>query len=202
VSTVEQAIAALRAGEPVVLPFDTVYGLAARPDSDEPVRKLYALKGRVHTQPSALVAASLDALLDAAPELREGLVRVRDLLPGPYTFILPNPARRFRWLTGENPDAIGVRIPALEGAAKEVVHDVGLVVATSANHPGDGDPATFEEVPEDIRRGAGAAVDGGPVAGVASTVIDVTGAEPRLIRRGTASPDEALRRLGATVRSS
>ena len=68
-STVDDAIVALRAGQPVVLPFDTVYGLAADPYHDEPVRRLYHLKGRQETQPTALVASSLDYLLECVPEL-------------------------------------------------------------------------------------------------------------------------------------
>ena len=58
-------IAALEAGEPVVLPFDTVYGLAAEPFDEESTRRLYALKGRTETQPTALVAADVERLARA-----------------------------------------------------------------------------------------------------------------------------------------
>jgi len=62
-------IEALRSGLPVVLPFDTVYGLASEPHHEESTRRLYELKGRPPTQPTALVAASVDALRAALPEL-------------------------------------------------------------------------------------------------------------------------------------
>lgn len=200
---IDEAVAALRAGEPVVMPFDTVYGIAADPYREEPATRLYRLKGRPETQPAALVATSLDYLLECVPELRGRAASLaRLLLPGPVTLVVPNPARRYRWLTGANPDAIGVRVPELEGPGAEVLERAGAVVATSANLPGEPDPKTLEEVPEEIRAGAAAVVDGGPLPGTPSTVIDLTGPEPRVLREGMLSGDEALRRLGSPVRSS
>jgi L-threonylcarbamoyladenylate synthase len=202
-SGVEEAVAALRAGKPVVLPFDTVYGLAADPYRDEPARRLYRLKGRDESQPTALIASSFDFLLECVPELRgRAAVLARALLPGPVTLVLPNPARRYRWITGSSPDSIGVRVPELGGPGGEVLAHVGAVVATSANHPGGPDPRRLEEVPADIRTGAGAAVDGGELSGTPSTVIDLTGPEPRVLREGALPEEEVLRRLGAPVRSS
>jgi len=196
------AVEALREGKPVVMPFDTVYGLAADPGREEPVRRLYKLKGREETEPSALVAWDFDALLDRVPELKGHAASLaRLLLPGPVTLILPNPARRFRWLTGTNPEAIGVRVPAFDGPGAEVLERVGAVAATSANHPGGRDPKRLDEVPEEIRAGAGALVDGGELPGSPSTVIDLTGSEPRVLREGALPAEEAMRRLGAAVRS-
>ncbi len=184
-----------------MLPFDTVYGLAAEPHRKESTERLYRLKGRPPAQPSALVAADLDALVQHLPELREDPA-VRALLPGPFTLILPNPSRRFPWLTGTTPEAIGVRVPELSGSAADVIGRLGAVVATSANHPGGPDPARVEEVPEEIRAGAGAVVDGGELPGTPSTVVDLTGDEPRVLRAGAVGGEEALRRLGSAVRSS
>ncbi len=196
------AIEALREGKPVVMPFDTVYGLAADPSREEPVRRLYKLKGRDETEPSALVAWDFDYLLECVPELRGPAATLAQLLlPGPVTLILPNPARRFRWLTGTNPEAIGVRVPAFDGPGAEVLERVGAVAATSANHPGGRDPKRLDEVPEEIREGAGALVDGGELPGSPSTVIDLTGGKPRIIRDGALPAEEALRRLDAAVRS-
>jgi L-threonylcarbamoyladenylate synthase len=196
------AVEALREGKPVVMPFDTVYGLAADPGREEPVRRLYKLKGRDETEPSALVAWDLEALLERVPELKGHAASLaRLLLPGPVTLILPNPARRFRWLTGTNPEAIGVRVPAFDGPGAEVLERVGAVAATSANHPGGRDPKRLDEVPEEIRAGAGALVDGGELPGSPSTVIDLTGSEPRVLREGALPAEEAMRRLGAAVRS-
>jgi L-threonylcarbamoyladenylate synthase len=201
-AVVEDAVQAIRAGKPVVLPFDTVYGLAAEPYLEKSTRRLYELKGRVEAQPSALVASSLDFLFECVPELRgRAGTLARLLLPGPVTLILPNPARRFQWITGPNKEAIGVRVPVLDGPGAEVLERVGAVVATSANHPGGPDPGRREDVPQDIRSGAAAVVDGGELPGTPSTVIDLTGAEPRILREGALPAAEALSRLAAAVPS-
>ena len=196
------AVEALRGGESVVMPFDTVYGLAADPHREEPMQRLYQLKGRDLAEPSALVAHDFDFLLGCVPELRGRAASLAQLLlPGPVTLILPNPARRFRWLTGTNPEAIGVRVPDFDGPGAEVLKRVGAVVATSANHPGGRDPRRLDEVPDDIRAGAAAVVDGGELPGSPSTVIDLTGPAPRVLRDGALPAEEALRRLDAAVRS-
>jgi L-threonylcarbamoyladenylate synthase len=193
------AAEALRAGEPVVLPFDTVYGLAAEPHHEASTTRLYALKGRDATQPTALVAPSVAALITVFPELD---TRVAELLPAPLTLVVSNPARRFPWLTGGNPDALGVRVPVLPDVTRTTLERVGAVVATSANLPGGADPRRLEDVPEAIRAGAAAVVDGGELPGTPSTVVDLAGAEPRILREGAVSGDEVLRRLKAPVRSS
>ena len=195
----KDVLAALRAGQPVVLPFDTVYGLAAEPHHEASTRRLYELKGRAPTQPTALVAANVAALSACLPELDE---RVAELLPAALTLIVRNPARRFPWLTGTNPDALGIRVPLLPDTTRALLEDVGPVVATSANRPGDPDPRRLDEVPAELREGAGAVVDGGRLPGTPSTVVDITGPEPRVLREGAVPGHEVLRRLGAAVRSS
>jgi L-threonylcarbamoyladenylate synthase len=197
---IEEAVAAIKAGQPVVIPTDTVYGLCSSPYSERYVRRLYRLKGRDETQPTALMAADLDWLLECLPELRgrSGVI-ARTLLPGPYTLILANPARRFRWLTGTNPDAIGVRVPELAGPGAEVLQLAGAVAATSANLPGGADPRTLDDVPQEIREGAAAVVDGGELPGAPSTVLDFTAAEPRVLREGAAPSAEALAGVAAAL---
>lgn len=171
------AVAALRRGEPVVLPTDTVYGLCCEASTPEPTERLYALKRRELTQPSALLAASVDDLAAALPELDRAQV-----LGGPYTLILPNPARRFPWICGETPEKIGVRVPELPDAAADVVRRFGVVVATSANLHGRPDPRSVEELAPELR--ACVVVDAGELLGTPSTVIDFTGDEPRVLRQG------------------
>ena len=194
-NTVEEAVAAIRAGEPVVLPFDTVYGLAAREDEDSAGR-LYALKGRGAEQPTALVASDAESLAERIPELK-----TEWLLRGPLTLIVPNPARRFPWLTGANPDTIGVRLPELTGHTAEILASVRVLAATSANHPGGADPKQLADVPEDIRAGAGAVIDAGALPGKPSTVVDLTSAEPRVLREGAVATAEVLARITSSRRA-
>jgi L-threonylcarbamoyladenylate synthase len=189
----ESAVTALRAGQLVVLPTDTVYGLCADAYHEEPYRRLCRLKSRPETMPSALLAADFEAMLDAVPEARgRAAVAARALLPGPLTLVLPNPARRFRWLTGTTPETIGVRVPELPPEGRAVLQRVGVVVATSANSHGGEDPARLEDVPEEILEGVGAVVDAGELPGTASTVLDLTGREARLLREGAVPAEEAL----------
>jgi L-threonylcarbamoyladenylate synthase len=193
VGAVDDAVAALEAGGLVVLPTDTVYGLAALPDK-EPVERLLALKGKPAGTPIALVAASVDVLLDRVPELRgrdESLARA--LLPGPYTLVLSNPARRFPWLCGTAPGSIGVRVPSLAGDAAAILRRVGAVAATSANLHAGADPRTAGDVPAEVAAAA-LVVDGGELPGTASTVIDFTTPVPRVIREGAAPSADAIRR--------
>ena len=197
---VEAAVGALRAGLPVVLPTDTVYGLCANAYSEEPVRRAYELKGREPLQPSALLAGDVDVLLECLPELRGRVGPIlRALLPGPFTLVVPNPARRYPWLTGERADTIGVRVPELPVPADVVLSRAGLVMATSANLPGGSDPARLEDVPDKILEGCGAVIDAGELPGVPSTVIDLAGDEPSVLRQGAVSEAEALKRVTGLV---
>lgn len=197
---VARAIEAVEAGEPVLLPTDTVYGLVTSADREDYTTRVYRLKGRDETQPSALLAGSLEHLFVCIPELLgRSAVIVRALLPGPYTLILPNPARRFRWLTGTRTDAIGVRVPELLEPARRVVDAAGCLMATSANDPGGPNPATLDDVPLRIREGCAAELDLGPLPGTPSTVIDFTRDEPDVIREGIAPASEAIARVQAAL---
>jgi len=158
------AVAALRGGRAVILPTDTVYGLCALPEHED---VLYELKGRDRSKPVALLAADLETLVAAVPGLdRSALERY---LPGPYTLV-------FR--------KVGVRVPSLPPAAAEIVSAVGVVAATSANLSGGPDPRRVEDIPKEIRAACGAIVDAGELPGIPSTVIDLSGEEPRVLRQG------------------
>jgi L-threonylcarbamoyladenylate synthase len=197
---VEQVIEAIRSGLPVLLPTDTVYGLIASAEREEYATRAYRVKGRAGTQPTALLAADLEALFACVPELRERAeVVVRELLPGPYTLILPNPARRFPWLTGGRTEAIGVRVPALPEPVRRIVGAVGCVLATSANEPGGPSPASLDDVPRRLREAVAAELDLGPLPGTPSTVIDFTRDEPLVIRDGAAPAAQAIARVRAAL---
>jgi L-threonylcarbamoyladenylate synthase len=195
---IERAVEAIQAGEPVVLPTDTVYGLCTTPHRSEPVRRLAQLKDRDEAQPIALVAESVEVLFECVPELlgRSGEI-IRALLPGAYTLVLPNPSRRFGWLAGTRPDTIGVRVPHLSGPGARVLARVGAVAATSANVHGGEEVRRLKDVPAEIRAGCAALVDGGELPGTPSTVIDFTGAKPVVLREGAGLASDALDRVSA-----
>jgi len=193
VTATDAAVAALRAGECVVLPTDTVYGLCADAYHEAPVRRLLRIKKRPPELPIALIASDFEVVLDAVPELRgRAAVSARALLPGPYTLVLPNPAKRFRWLTGMRPETIGVRMPDLPAAAKEMLDRFGAVAATSANVHGGADPASVDQISEEVTRFVTVVVDVGILPGTPSTVVDLTGSEPQVLREGAVPAPEAL----------
>jgi L-threonylcarbamoyladenylate synthase len=191
---------AIRAGKIVILPTDTVYGLVASARSAAPVEKLYEVKGRDLWQPSALLAADLETLVEWLPELSgRAAVIAHALLPGPYTLILPNPARRYPWITGETPETIGVRVPELPDLVDRILSQVGCVVATSANLPGGPNPRRVEDIPGELLERVAAVVDAGVLPGTPSTIIDFSRAEPRVVREGAASAADAIDRASAAL---
>ena len=184
---VERAVAALRSGDAVILPTDTVYGLCVAPGH---AARLAELKGRPASMPAALLCADVERLVELVPPAAP----YAGALPGPYTLILPNAEGRFPELGGG--ETIGVRVPLLTGAAAEIVRQVGAVAATSANFHGRADPRRLEDVAPELRRACAAEADGGELPGTPSTVVDLTGLEPRVVREGAVPAAEALRRLG------
>jgi L-threonylcarbamoyladenylate synthase len=175
----DEVVAALRAGRAVILPTDTVYGLCALPEYEE---VLYELKDRDRSKPVALLAAEVDAITAAVPGLDP--VVLSRLLPGPYTLVVRSPGG----------GTVGVRVPDLPPVAAEVVRTVGVVAATSANTSGGPDPRRVEDVSREMRTACGAIVDAGELPGTVSTVVDLTGSEPRVLREGAVPADEALAR--------
>jgi L-threonylcarbamoyladenylate synthase len=197
---IDKAVDAIQRGRPVILPTDTVYGLATTALHAEAVLNLYRLKQRPITQPTALLAPDVEMLFELVPELRgRAGVIARALLPGPYTLVLPNPARRYSWLTGTNYDGIGVRVPELPEPSATLLRRVSALAATSANRAGGLDPSKLDDVPDELREAAAVALNDHELPGVPSTVLDFTGPEPRVLREGAGSSAEAFERAREAV---
>jgi L-threonylcarbamoyladenylate synthase len=176
---------------------DTVYGLACDPEDADAVRRLYALKGRPPRKPSAVMWFSRGAALAALPELggrTRGLLE--QLLPGGVTVLVPNPRRRFPLACGPDPETLGVRVPDVPSLSTIE----RPVLQTSANLAGEPDVKRMEDVPATIREGADLVLDGGELAGVPSTVIDLRGFETRgewtILREGLVSASAIAAALG------
>ena len=165
--------AVIRAGGVVVFPADTVYGLACDPDNPEAIAKLYALKGRVPTKPSALMFFSLSDLPFIPGNGRR-------LLPGPVTLLVPGP----------NGTKLGIRVPQDLGSPLSVLQ-------SSANRSGEPDATKLGDVPSSIREQADLVIDGGPLPGTPSTVIDLTVDPYRIVREGALTAADVRSRLGS-----
>ena len=169
--TFERCIAV---GGVAVFPADTVYGLACEPDLDEAVRRLYALKRRRPDKPAAVMFFQVDLARAALPELGERTrAALETLLPGGVTALLPNPRRRFPLACGPDPDTLGLRVPALPPALDALGAVRWPVLQSSANLAGAADARDVAAVPDEIRREADLVLDGGPLPGTPSTVVDL-----------------------------
>jgi L-threonylcarbamoyladenylate synthase len=197
VATFERCISV---GGVALFPADTVYGLATEPDSREGVERLYALKGRPPARPAAVMFFQRDLALAALPELgprtRGALER---LLPGPVTLLVPNPARRYPLACGPEPERLGIRVPALDGALAPLAAARWPVLQSSANVSGGTDARRLDDVDERIRRGVDLQLDGGELPGTPSTVVDLTRWEDAddysIVRQGALSPGDVAARL-------
>ena len=179
------AEARLRAGALVVLPTDTVYGVGCAAYRSDACERLYMLKARPTSQPTAVVAGTLAGLLDLLPELDGAAAeRCRSLLPGPVTLIVPNPARRFAYLCGDDPTRLGVRVPVLDPAVAALADAVGGLALTSANLRGGVPARRADGVPPQVAAACAFVADGGELPGTPSAVLDVTGPEPVVLRDG------------------
>jgi L-threonylcarbamoyladenylate synthase len=178
-----------------LFPSDTVYGLATGPESEAGVGRLYALKGRPPERPSALMFFDLDLALATLGELgtrtRAALGR---LLPGPFTLVLPNPARRYPLACGPRPDRLGVRVPALSGELAGLTGVRRPILQSSANRSGGPEARRLDDVDAHIREGVDLELDGGELPGVPSTVVDLAAYEAggrfEVMREGAVSAAE------------
>ena len=175
----------IAAGGVALFPADTVYGLACAPDDEDAFRRIYELKGRPESKPSAVMWFHRDAVdLEVGERTRAAMDA---LLPGMVTLLLPNPARRYPLACGPDPSVIGVRVPQLPGM------DLWRrpILQTSANLAGGPEARRLADVPESIRAGVDLCIDGGELPGVASTVIDLSGFEADgawdIVREGAVS---------------
>jgi L-threonylcarbamoyladenylate synthase len=180
--------ACIRAGGVAVFPADTVYGLACDPENADAVHRLYELKGRRPDKPAAVMFFSIPELPELGPRTRALMAR---LLPGAVTLLLPNPRGRFALAGG---DALGLRVPELPALAAVRLP----VLQSSANRAGEPDARRLSDVPEPIRGGADLVLDGGELAGTASTVVDLRTYESdgsiQVVRVG-AVPEAVIRSL-------
>jgi L-threonylcarbamoyladenylate synthase len=177
------AVDALRSGLIVGVPTDTVYGIGADPFCESAVAALFATKGRPGIKPIPILVASIwQARLLAAVDERAGEAAAR-YWPGPLTLVLPRAPGMPAWVGDPERDTVGVRVPDHPGALA-LLKAFGPVAVTSANRTGEGPPSDDE--------GARAAFGGlvavylpGAGAGLAaSTVVDLSGPEPVVLRQG------------------
>ncbi len=201
---IARAAALLRAGELVAFGTETVYGLGADATDARAVAQVFAAKGRPHFNP--LICHYPDA--DAAFAQVEPTVMARRLAaclwPGPLTLVLPRRADcPVALLTGAGLETLAVRVPS-HASAQALLCAVGRpVAAPSANRSGQVSPTTAQHVLDGLAGRIAAVLDSGPCAvGVESTVLDLSGARPLLLRPGGATVEAIEALIGPVGRGS
>jgi L-threonylcarbamoyladenylate synthase len=187
---VDAAVAALRRGDLVVLPTDTVYGVAADAFTPAAVQRLLAAKGRGRDMPvPVLVGAwrTLDGLASSVSPTARSLVEA--FWPGPLTLIVPA-AASLAWDLGETRGTVAVRMP-LDPVALAVLEQTGPLAVSSANRTGSPPPAEAAQARSQLGTSVAVYLDGGPTGDpVPSTIVDLTGDRPRVVRAGALPTDQ------------
>lgn len=192
---IQDAVDALERGDLVVFPTDTVYGIAARPQDPAALRKLFLAKQRADDRAIPVLAGSAAdahrvAMFDGPAE------RLAAAWPGPITLILPRTEESAPWDLGGDPATVGVRIPR-HLLALALLGQTGPLAVTSANRSGE---PPLEDA-DSLARAFGDDVavylcQEASLSGTASTVVDLTGEVPRILRAGAVSEADIARSLG------
>jgi L-threonylcarbamoyladenylate synthase len=184
---VAAAVTAVLKGELVVLPTDTVYGVGADAFSPAAVMALLAAKGRGRDMPPPVLVGTIraaTALVDDLPS--DGQRLIDEFWPGGLTIVC-RAARTLSWDLGDTKGTVAIRMPE-DSVALELLRETGPMAVSSANRTGLVAATTAEEAREQLGDAVSVYLNNGAApGGVASTIVDLTGPQPRLLRRGAIS---------------
>ena len=189
------AAAVLRSGGLVVLPTDTVYGLAALPHLPDAVRAVFRAKGRPSGMHLPVLAATVEQVRGLGVAFGAAASVLADRWwPGPLTLACafdPGSGRP-DWLAGR--DEVAVRVPDHD-FVRALLRETGVLVVTSANPHGTATPLTAEAVSASLGPSVGLVVDGGALTEVPSTVVSLVGREPVVEREGVIPAPDVVEAL-------
>jgi L-threonylcarbamoyladenylate synthase len=198
--TIADAIAVLKSGELVAFPTETVYGLGADAANPEAVKKIYAAKGRPRNHPLIVHVARVDQIADWAQPMSPAAQRLATRYwPGPLTLIMKRAAHVNDLVTGGQ-DTIALRVPSHGIAHALLAAFGGGIAAPSANRYGRVSATTAEHVRVEFGDAVRCILDGGPSdVGIESTIVDVSGDAPALLRPGHITAREIEAALGVPL---
>jgi tRNA threonylcarbamoyl adenosine modification protein (Sua5/YciO/YrdC/YwlC family) len=187
VTGLAEAAASLRKGDLAVIPTDTVYGLAADAFSPPAVTGLLAAKGRDRQMPPPVLVGTVRAATALVEDLSASAKDLMDeFWPGALTLVL-RANRNLIWDLGETKGTVAVRMP-LHEITLELLKETGPLAVSSANRSGAPPATTAADAEAQLGEAVAVYLDGGPCSGdVPSTIVDLTGAVPKLLRRGVIS---------------
>lgn len=181
--TIELAVESIDAGGVVGLPTDTVYGLGVDPLNRTAVAKLYELKGRPDHRPVGLLVASIEQAREIGvfDQVGEGLMTTH--WPGPLTLVVAPRVILADWVGDTQTRTVGLRVPDLE-VTIELLSQTGPLAVTSANLSGGPETMDDAQARELFGDRVTFYVEGRAPGGVSSTVVDLTGSHPVVLREG------------------
>ncbi|MER7950810.1 L-threonylcarbamoyladenylate synthase [Streptomyces sp. NPDC096079] len=190
VTGLREAASAVRRGELVVLPTDTVYGIGADAFSSEAVGDLLTAKGSGRNVPTPVFIGSPNTLHGLVTDFSEQAWELVDAFwPGPLTLVARHQPS-LQWDLGDSRGTVAIRMP-LHPVAIELLTEVGPMAVTSANLTGHPAPEDCDAAQGMLGDSVSVYLDGGPIPGlVPSSIVDVTGKVPVLLREGALSPEE------------
>jgi len=196
------AASAVRAGRLVVVPTDTVYGIGADAFSSTAVHSLLEAKGRGPDMPVGVLVGSwstIDGLVLSVPQQARLLIEA--FWPGDLSIVLPH-APSLAWDLGRSHGTVMLRMP-LHPVAIELLREVGPMAVSSANRSGHPPASTVDEARDQLAESVAVYLDGGPSGEpVPSTIVDLTGDEPVVLREGAVSVAEVTEVVGTEVRTA
>ena len=197
-SAIAQAGQVIRQGGLVGLPTDTVYGLAADATDNDAVASVFRAKGRASDKPLIALVATLSMARACADFSTPAKALAARFWPGPLTLVLPRAAASpLSPLVHQGAPGVSLRIPGNATARAVVEAAARPLTAPSANPSGAPSPLTAAEVIAGLGAHVELVIDGGPADGsLASTLLDLTGAMPRLLRPGVVTADAIERVIG------
>lgn len=184
----------------MAFPTETVYGLGADALNPEAVGKVYAAKGRPSDNPMIVHISSKDDLTRLTFEITEDMKKLADVFwPGPLTMVVPARPVVPKVTTG-GLDTVAVRMPSDLTAASLITASGVPIAAPSANLSGKPSPTTARHVIDDLDGRIDAIIEGGDCqVGIESTVVDMTGSVPAVLRPGIITQEQLSSALGKTV---
>jgi L-threonylcarbamoyladenylate synthase len=199
-ANIDHAVATLRAGGLVAFPTETVYGLGADASNEAAIKKVFAAKGRPHDHPLIVHIASSARLSVWAREIPPAAQTLaKKFWPGPLTLVLKRAAHVSEFVTGGQ-DTVALRVPSHPLAQALLREFGGGVVGPSANRFGHVSATTAEHVREEFGAEVDCVLDGGACdVGIESTIIDLSGDKPALLRPGCITAAEIESVLGVQL---
>ncbi|AWB82107.1 threonylcarbamoyl-AMP synthase [Corynebacterium yudongzhengii] len=192
----KMAVDAVRAGRLVVTPTDTVYGLGCDAFDNDAVARLLATKQRGPDMPVPVLVGSWETVQGLVREYSE-ITRtlVEAFWPGGLSIVVPE-APSLPWNLGDTRGTVMLRMP-LHPVAIELLREVGPMAVSSANISGSAPPVTAQQAREQLGRAVSVYLDGGEATiGQPSTIVDVSGASPKILREGAISAERIGEVLG------